>query len=202
MARGKIGYLPSGYLNSAASATPGGSTDAESGLPIATGLTVGLLQEFTDAEALRYSAPTGRTLYSGSYQWVQLDPTVVGTVALGAALYWLQTATGYVVTNVATANVNAPDFAGVSIDPNFGAALPYAFIQVNGKASCLFDSSAAVVYGDLVLLTAGADTFAAAVSTTAITTAADIQAYVGNALSAGAASTVQLARIVRSVARF
>lgn len=202
MSRTVAGYIPSGFLNSSASSSPTGSVDAETGLPISTGLTVGAFQEFTDSEALGYSASGGKTLYSGSYAWVQLDPAVSGTVPVGAALYWLETATGYVVTNVATADVNNPDFAGVSIDPSFGAANPYAFIQLNGKCSCLFSSAAAVTVGCLVLLTAAAATFDAALSSAAITTAADIQAYVGNGLSAGAASTVQLARIIRSVVRF
>lgn len=199
---GKTGYIPGGFLNGAASATSAGATDSESGLPLQQGLTLGLQQQFNDADALAYSKPGGKTLYSGTYMWVQLDPAVSGTVPVGAALYWLETATGYVVTTVATADVNNPDFAGVSIDPNFGAANPFAFIQCNGKCSCLFSAAAAVTVGCLVLLSAAAATFDAVLASATITTAADIQAYVGNGLSAGSASTVQLARINRAVVRF
>ena len=197
MSRTVVGYIKK-YLNLSASATPTASTEAATGLPIATGITVGAFQEFSDAEALTLSNPSGLTLYSGTYQWVQLDPSVTGTVPVGAPLYWLRTATGYVVTTVATANTNDPDFAGVSIDPNFGAALPYAFIQNNGKASLLFDSSQAPTYGAVVNTTSGAATFAALASGTVTTT----RATVGYALSSGSAGTVQLARITRPIVRF
>lgn len=204
MARTVVGYLPSGFLNSSASASVSGSTDAETGIAIQTGLTLGAFGEYTDVEAALYTNPINSTflnkLYSGTYMWVQLDPAVTGTtkIAVGTPLYWLQTATGYVVTNVATANTNDPDFAGVSIDPNFGAQLPFAFIQVNGKSSCLFDSSVAPTYGAVVNTTSGAATFAALASGTLTYT----RATVGYALSAGLVSTVQLVRITRPVVRF
>ena len=51
-----VNYVPNGFLDRGASATVTGSTDAESGLPIATGLTLGSFQEFNDAQALKYSS--------------------------------------------------------------------------------------------------------------------------------------------------
>ena len=57
MARTVVGYVPSGYLNSAASTVSSGSVDVESGLPIATGLTVGAFHEITDADALALQQP-------------------------------------------------------------------------------------------------------------------------------------------------
>lgn len=193
-----VGYVPNGFLNASASASSTGSSDVVTGLPIATGLNVGDFYEIGDGTALGYSKTSVATLYSGVYMWVQLDPAVSGTVARGVPLYWLQTATGLVVTNVATANTNNPDFAGVNIDPTFGAALPYAFIQMNGKCSCLFDASQAPTYGATVNTTAAAATFAA-LATTVLTTT---QATVGYALSAGSASTVQLVRITRYPSRY
>jgi hypothetical protein len=202
MSRTVVGYIPSGYLNSAASSSPTGSVDAETGLPIVTGLTVGAFQEFTDSEALGYSAPSGKTLFGGTYQWVQLDPAISTNIAVGTALYWLQTATGYVVTT--TVASNAPDYAGVSIDPNFGTNA-YAFIQVNGKATCLFASALTNVspaYGDLVVFKAGAvTTFDDAEAYTA-TTAVPLLNVVGLALAIPAASTASLVRITRTVTRF
>ena len=41
-----VGYIPGGFLNSAASATVTGSTDAETGIPINTGLGVGQIAEY------------------------------------------------------------------------------------------------------------------------------------------------------------
>lgn len=272
MARGKTGYIPKGYLNSAASTTSAGSTDAESGLPIQGGLTLGLYQEFTDSEALRYSngqvvavniltAGSGQTngtytatassggatisyvisggaltsvtitsggnngqtttptftiaaggtagtvqavlgnLYSGIYQWVQLDPAVTGTIAPGTPLFWLQTATGYVVTTVDSGN--SPDFAGVSIDPNFGASNPYAFIQANGKTTCLMAASGTVptTIGDVVQITsASANTFNAVAAGNAA--AAWNGLCVGRALGAIPVSSAGLVRIDRFPTRF
>lgn len=197
--RAVTGYIK-GYLNNMASASPTGSVEVLTGLPIQTGIQLGQFQEFGDDDAGKYSLQTGsfKKLFSGTYMWVQLDPAVSGTVPVGSPLYWLQTAAGFVVTTVATANTNAPDFAGVSIDPNFGAALPYAWVQVNGKTSCLFDATVAVTYGCVVNTTSGAATFAAIASGTLAVT----QATVGYALSAGAVSTVQLVRITRPIVRF
>lgn len=277
MARTVVGYIPSGYLNSAASAGPTGSTDAETGTPIATGLNVGAFQEFSDAEALTYTNPAigkltaiyqvtagsgmtagtyalvigapptggvqatgtitvtataitsfaitnpgsgyiappavsfvpggtatiiassiGNQLFSGTYMWTQLDSAVTGLVPVGTPLFWLQTATGKVVTSVATANTNSPDFAGFSIDPNFGAALPYAYVQQNGKGALLFGATGfPAAYGDAVAFVPGTANFTAAAST-AIT-----QSTVGYSLVAsGSTGAVSLCRVTWPISRY
>ena len=278
MSRTVVGYIPSGYLNSAASPGPTGSVEAATGLPINTGLTLGALQEFSDSEALTFTnpkygtvasiaqvtagsgmtpgtyaltfsaAPAGGTtatgtitvtataitsysitnpgkgytapptvtfapggtptvlaatiynqLFSGTYMWVQLDPAVTGLVPVGTPLYWLQTATGYVVTTVATANTNSPDFAGWSIDPNFGAANPYAFIQQNGKGFLLFAATGfPAAYGVVVNQNTGNASFTSLASGTLTVT----QATVGFALAVGAAGTASLCRVDLPVVRF
>ena len=63
MSRTVVGYIPSGFLNSAASTSPRSDLlDAETGAPIATGLVVGRFQEFSDAEALKYTQPGRRNI--------------------------------------------------------------------------------------------------------------------------------------------
>lgn len=217
------GYIPSGYLNSAASTSPTGAVDAETGAFLPTGLVVGQFVEIEDAQAKTWSQTISATylnqLYGGTYMWVQLDPAVVGTaVVVGAALWWLQTNTGYVVTTVQSAN--APDFAGVSIDPNFGVTNNYAFIQTNGKATCQFrgtlTKSATAVYGDSAFLYVGGtstdlNTFDIMAATSSVvagglaTSNINISLYVGYVVSVGTISTgggAGLVRITRTVSRF
>jgi len=277
MPRTKVGYIPSGFLNSAASSTAAGSVDAETGLPIQVGLTIGAFQEFTDTEALTYSNATnlgklltvfqvtagsgmtagtyalvisappaggtqatgtitvtataitsyaitnpgsgyvapptvsavtggtpvtlaatiGNQLFAGTYMWAQLDPSITGLVPVGTPLFWLQTATGYVVTTTSTADVNSPDFAGFSIDPNFGAALPFAFIQQNGKGNLLFGATAPTQYGSVVSFVPGSAYFVAATGTTIN------QSTVGYSLTAsGVVGTVSLCRVTWPISRY
>jgi hypothetical protein len=274
----KVGYLPSGFLNSAASASPTGSIDAETQTPIATGLNVGAFQEFSDGEALEYtnpkigqllsivqvtagtgmtpgtyaltigapptggtqavgtvtvtatavtsfsitnpgsgyiappavSAATGGTpvvlaatignqLFSGTYEWGQLDPAVTGVVPVGTPLFWLAGSGAKMVTTVATANTNSPDFAGFSIDPNFGAALPYAFFQRNGKGSLLFTTTPApAAYGDVVNFVPGTASFTSLATATLTTT----QSTVGFSLAVGILGTTCLCRVTWPIARY
>lgn len=208
MARTVVGYLPGGFLNAAASTGPTGSTETVTGLPIATGLNVGQFQEFSDTEAAQYSSPNGLKLYGGTYMWVQLDPAITGTtkVKVGAALFWLESQTGKVVTT--TSSANAPDFAGVSIDSNFGAQLPYAFIQQNGKASVLFNGTLAnsASYGDTVNLNQSSlgvwDGTFNNLQAVGATTAENLPSFVGNSLVVAVAGGTQLVRITRAIARF
>ena len=139
-------------------------------------------------------------MYSGTYAWAQLDPAITSGTAIGVGtpLYFLSTGSGYVVTNVQTAYTNAPDYAGVCIDPGMAGTKPYAFIQINGKVACLFDSSQAPTVGAVVNLTSAAATFAALAQGTFTVT----QPTVGNCLTAGSASTTQYVRITRPVVRF
>lgn len=267
MARTVVGYIRQ-FLNNSASASPTGSVEALTGLPIATGLEVGQFQEFSDALASQYAskvvvgvqiltAGSGQTngtytatastggatisyviagnaltsvtitgggvyatdtaptftiaaagtpgtvsvtlgfLYAGVYGWVQLDPAVTGTVAVGAALYWLQTSgSTWQVTTVNSGN--NPDIAGWSIDPGFGAALPYAYIQLNGKVKALFDASNATAFGDVVSLTS---TSAGTVTRTGAATAAATGLTVGIALAIGTTLSPSLIRTTRGLGR-
>lgn len=167
---------------------------------------------YTDAAIPTFTIAAGGTpgtvqavigvLYSGVYTRVLLDPAVTGTVAPGTALFWLQSAGSYpTVTTVDSGN--NPDFAGVSIDPNFGAALPYAYIQQNGKARCLFASSGTVptTFGDAVQITsASTNTFNATAAGNA--NVAITALYVGYALQAAPVSTSGLVRITRYPSRY
>lgn len=209
MSRSVVGYIPSGYLNSAASASQFGSTDAESGLPIATGLVVGTFQEFSDAEAKRYSNPNSTTypytLYSGIYQWCQLDPAYAGgSVPIGAPLYYVETQSGICVTPVPIASstgANALDWAGTNIDPNFSVSLPYAFVQVGpGKHSVFCHNGTAPTPGTSVieLLNNASDQYYGGV----VYASALPHTYVGVPLATITDNTVGLARIVRPLARY
>jgi hypothetical protein len=279
MSRTVVGFIPSGYLNSAASASPSGSTDAETGLPINTGLVVGAFTEYGDGSALLYTNPkngqltsivqvtagsgmtagtytltigappaggtqavgsvvvtatgltsyaftnvgsgytappavsisgTGGTtiilastiglpLYSGTYEWGQLDSAITGLVPVGTPLFWLQTATGKVVTTTSTADVNSPDFAGWSIDPNFGAALPYAFFQRNGAGFLLFGATGfPAAYGVVVNFVPGTADFTSLASGTLTVT----QSTVGYSLATGTTGTACLCRVTWPIARF
>ena len=142
-----------------------------------------------------FSATLG-FLYSGVYRFIQLDPAVTGAaIPVGPPLYWLQTNAGMVVTTVGTGNY--PDFAGWSIDPSFGPALPWAFIQQVGKGKLLFGASGfPAAFGNLIGLAAtpGA-TFTDNTTTPTATT-------LGLALAVGTASTTALCRVNRYISRF
>ena len=269
MARTVVGYIRQ-YLNNAASASPTGSVEALTGLPIATGSNPGNFTEFSDEEALQYSnqgvvgvnlltAGSGQTpgpytatasaggaviqyvvaaggtitaqptvltpggpytdaaiptftiaaggtpatvqavigvLYSGVYRKVQLDPAVTGLVLPGTPLYWLQTSIGQVVTTAVSGNF--PDFAGVSIDPGFGAALPYAYIQQNGKTRVITKTTGFATYGDGVIISTDGLAFTGVAGTNAAVTALNV----GYALSVTTAGSSGLARITRYPSRY
>lgn len=269
-----VNYVPNGFIDRAASASKFGSTDGESGLPIATGLTLGAFQEFDDAQVLRYSskgvnslniltAGSGQTpgtylvtantggavasivvagggtvtaqptivtpggpytdaavptftlaaggtpatfqasigvLYSGNYQWAQLDPAYSGANILpGQPLWYVETSTGLVVTPT-SATANLYDWAGTNIDPNFGPTLPYAFIQAGpGKHRVLVGSQAATIntYGITLDTSAGTDSYIALAVASLLPSR-----YVGMPIATIAALSTGLARITRSLARF
>jgi hypothetical protein len=213
-----VGYIPSGYLNSAASPTSTGSQEGTTGLPIATGLGVGQIIEIGDGDAKGWSNPNTTTyvnqLYSGTFMWVQLDPAVTGgAIAVGSVVYFLESATGIQVTT--TISGNAPDYAGVTIDPNFGPAnsstgvYPYAFIQINGKASALFASAVTnggtLAFGDIIGIKQTTGTYTTTfddIGALGSTSATCPNAVLGYALAAPAVSTVSLVRITRPVVRF
>lgn len=272
MARTVVGYIRQ-FLNTSASASPTGSVEAATNLPINTGLEVGQFQEFSDGSALTYSsngvtsvnlltAGSGQTpgtytaaasaggaviqyvvaaggtitaqptvltaggpytdaavptftiaaggtpatvqanigvLYSGIYQWAQLDPAYTGANILpGQPLWYVQTATGIQVTPTSVAG-NLYDWAGTSIDPNFGPSAPYAYVQVGpGKHRVLVGTQAGTLntFG-ITLSTAGTANYVAVAVASTLP-----YSYLGQPLVTIAASSTGLARITRSLARF
>jgi hypothetical protein len=104
-----------------------------------------------------------------------------------------------VVTPTSVAG-NIYDWAGTSIDPNFGPNLPYAFIQVGpGKHRILNGASALTLGTDALTIdtTAGHAYYA---STAVASAYANI--YLGNPIATVPALSTGLARITRSLARF
>jgi hypothetical protein len=136
-------------------------------------------------------------LYSGVYAFATLDPAVTGgPIAIGTPLYWLQTSSAPVVTT--TLSGNFPDFAGWSIDPNFGPLLPNAFIQMNGKGKLLFPTANfPATYGDTVNLVAGGATF-----TSTAGQATSTPLTVGYALAVGTTLVPALCRVTRYPSRY
>ncbi len=209
MPRTVVGYIGSNGLNNMASTSPTGSVEALTGLPIATGLEVGQFQEFTAAEAKRYSyqvagAFTWGQLYDGTYQWVKLDPTVTtDPIPLGTAVSWLASSEdGSAEMQVTTLNTTSnADLAGFTIDSNFGKTHPYAFIQINGKINALFAAAPATAFGDQIDLSTAAQGSVARTGTSAA--AALTTLSVGISLVAtGTASVRNLIRVRDAVARF
>lgn len=270
MSRTVTGYIRQ-YLNNSASASPTGSVETVTGLPIGTGVNPGVFSEFSDAEALQYSNPgvvslniltagSGQTpgvynvaantggavaqitvaaggtvtaspvitvaggpytdaaiptftlaaggtpatfqavigvLYSGVYARVQLDPAVTGLILPGTPLYWLQTGgINPIVTTTITGNF--PDFAGVSIDPQFGAAQPYAYIQQNGKARVITKTTGFAAYGDSVIISIDGLAFTGVPTTNAAVTALNV----GYALGVTTVLSSGLVRITRYPSRY
>lgn len=195
-----VSYLNNGFLNSASSSVASGSSDATTGIAFPTGLNSGDFLEINDAQALAYSKTSVGTLYSGIYQRVKF--TAATSLALGQAVFWnpSDTSDPYAVTNVYAAGVKN-NFAGVVIDTSTTAG-QYAWIQVNGKATCLFDSATAGdTIGDSVFLTAAANTFSDPTQSGAPTDAT-FATFIGVALAAPAASTASLVDIKRAQTRF
>lgn len=139
-------------------------------------------------------------LYSGNYQWVQLDPNYAGANILpGAPLYYVEGQSGLVVTPTSVAG-NLFDWAGTNIDPNFGVALPYAFIQAGpGLHRVLVGSQAATVntYGITDSGAAGTTNYVAVAVASLLP-----YSYMGMPISTIPALSTGLARVTRSLARF
>lgn len=165
---------------------------------------------YTDAAVPTFTLAAGGTpatfqasigvLYSGNYQWVQLDPNYAGANILpGQPLWYVEGQSGLVVTPTSVA-ANVLDWAGTSIDPNFGPALPYAFAQVGpGLHRVLVGSTA-------VTLTTNSLTINTSTGTASYGSAAFASAYpyiyLGSPIATIPALSTGLARITRSLARF
>lgn len=135
-------------LNNDSSATPSGSSDPVTGLPISTGTNSGDFVELTDAQALQFCSTSIGTLYSGVYQRVKLNASATG-IAIGQALFWDRSDTSdpYAVTNATGQSPNAYDYAGTVIDPNTVGG-QYCWMQVNGRISAKMTGAGAI--GDFV----------------------------------------------------
>lgn len=210
MARTVVGYLGPNGLNNMASTSPTGSVEALTGLPIATGLEVGAFRELGAGTAALYSYQSAGTypwgqLYDGTYMWVQLDPTVTtDPIPLGTAVAWLASSEGNPDTHqVTTLNTTTnADFAGITIDSNFGKSHPYAFIQLNGKVAVQFDSSAPTAQCDVISLSTGTQ---GVVTRTGASNAAVNGLTLGYSLVAtgtGGTGARLLIRVTRSQSRF
>jgi hypothetical protein len=209
MGRTVVGYIGANGLNNMASTSPTGSVEALTGLPISTGLVVGDFRELTAGQAKNYSYkatdgtyPWGQ-LFDGTYMWVQLDPTVTtDPIPMNTAVAWLASAEdGASPTQVTTLNTTTnADFAGITIDSNFGKSHPYAFIQLAGKVYAQFDATAATAFADVVSLSTGTQ---GSVTKTGAANNATNGLTVGISLvGTGTASARNLIRITRPQARF
>lgn len=209
MARTVVGYIGAGGLNNMASSSPTGMVEALTGLPISSGLEVGQFQEFGSGDAKKYSyqvngAFPSLQLYDGTYMWVALDPAVsTDPIPMGTALAWLASVEGSTpgVPTVTTLNTTTnADFAGISIDSNFGKSHPYAFIQLDGKASALFDSGVPTAFGDVISLSTGTQ---GSVTRTGASNAAWNGLSLGLSLATTGTSGVRgIIRIIRKQTRY
>lgn len=205
MARSVVGYIGANGINNMASTSSTSSVETTTGLPINTGLEVGTFRELGAGSATQYSYTTPTTaypwgqLYEGLYMWVQLDPTVAtDPIPLGTALAWLTANQTPTVTTLNT-TTNA-DFAGISIDSNFGKSHPYAYICVSGKVLALFDATANTAFGDVISLSTATQ---GSVTRTGASNNATNGLTIGIALTTtGVASTRNLIRIIRAQARY
>ncbi len=208
MGRTVVGYIGANGLNNMASTSPSGSVEALTGLPISTGLNVGDFRELTAGQAKLYSYKSGTSypwgqLYDGTYMWVQLDPTVTtDPIPMNTAVSWLASSEdGVAATQVTTLNTTSnADFAGITIDSNFGKTHPYAFIQLTGKVYAQFDATAASAFADVISLSTGTQ---GSVTKTGAASNATNGLTVGISLvGTGVASARNLIRITRPQARF
>ena len=165
---------------------------------------------YTDAAVPTFTLAAGGTpatfqasngvLYSGNYVWAQLDPAYSGANILpGQPLWYVETQAGLVVTPTSV-TANLYDWAGTSIDPNFGPTLPYAYIQSGpGKHRVLVGSTAATIntLGITLDTSAGTDSYIALAVASLLPSR-----YVGMPIATIPALSTGLARVTRSLARF
>ena len=143
MSRTVVGYVRQ-YLNNAASATATGSTEAATGLPIATGVNVGAFYELSDAEALRYSSQgvvSVNLLTAGSGQ---TPGTYSVTANTGGAVMSYVVAAGGTVT--AQPTITTPG------GPYTDAAVPTFTLPANGGTAATVQATIGVLYSGIYQL--------------------------------------------------
>ena len=133
-----VNYVPNGFLDRGASATVTGSTDAESGLPIATGLTLGSFQEFNDAQALKYSSRGVNSVNILTAGSGQTPGTYTVTASAGGAVLQYVVAAGGTVT--AQPTILTPG------GPYTDAAVPTFTLPANGGTAATVQASIGVLY--------------------------------------------------------
>ena len=206
--RTTLNYVQTKQLNNDSSSTPGGSTEAVTGLRISTGTNSGDFVELTDAQAaaLSNTASGYQKLYSGIYQRAKF--TAVTALAVGQACFWNGTADTtdpYAVTPVYAVGVKN-NFAGVVIDPNTTVG-QWAWIQVTGKATLQFQATigntGTPAIGDAVILTAaGANTFDDSISNLTFNPISCLAGFIGVALAAPSNGSLTLVDIKRAQSRY
>lgn len=144
----------------------------------------------TEAEAASLSYTTTGTLYGGIYQPVQVSSAATAAnVARGKAAFLLDSgASGYVVTDYAHADILS---GVVGVFLNSVTPGNYGFVQVHGKASCLFGATLTDTSANdaVVVNLANADGTFDALATTAIT-ALLLGKWIGQCIVAPTASTI------------
>lgn len=166
--------------------------------------------DLVPASASKFILSTATALFGGIYQAVQVDAgATAGNVAAGKAAFILETATGgaagsgalgYVVTDEAHA-IAIGLMAGIflnSVTPgNFG------FIQVHGKAQCLYNAAITdATVGDIVVVKgAGDGTFDALAAGTAVTDVV-VAKNIGLALVAPVAGQIKNVHLTRLFGRY
>ena len=165
---------------------------------------------YTDAAIPTFTLVSGGTpatfqanigvLYSGIYQKVQLDPAYTGANVIPGQPLWYVEGTNSTQVTPTSATSGLFDWAGTSIDPNFGPSLPYAFIQVGpGKHRVLVGSQAATI--NTFGITLGGS--AATANYVAVAIASTLPySYLGQPIATIPALSTGLARIIRAQARF
>lgn len=148
--RTTLTYVQTRQLNNDSAATPGGSQDPVTGLPISTGTNSGDFVELTDAQAAALSDTSIGTLYGGVYMRVKRTSGDSSTPTVGQAAFWdrADTTDPYVVSNKGDLSSAAIyDWAGTIIDDTTNPG-EYCWIQLTGRMSCLMTGAGAI--GDFV----------------------------------------------------
>ena len=160
--------LTTGYLNTQDDPIPGLSAQGTTATSQQFLGMLGQQIQLTSAAALQLSYTTTGTLYGGTYQYVRFKAGTTAAPAVGVAVYWDDTDNYVVTPDVPTGQGG---FAGVCImantKGNYGWIQTDGICTVLGKASSTTKTTPAV--GDLLTLTASANTFDVLADATALT---------------------------------
>lgn len=208
-------FLTAAYLNDVNDQTVGGQIQS---VPTNVAASQGIQTQpgdriiLDDATASALSDTTIGTLYGGIYMYVQTSyttqPPAVGAIAfqkaadLGNLLPTSPLTTGYVAYGDAQPLTTLPSYIlGIFISAPTKSY--YAWVQIAGIASVLFDSTVtSTVTGNLVLAKGSASVASTADNTTTTTYAASlIVCTVGVSMGTVATSTLSKVGILRGLSR-